>query len=104
MAGVIITRAELQGQLVPPEGAAKAMPQQPAADASPEDKLKAGLLALAGGQTLITIASYDGKGAEDAFASVQGRRYRVRGRVRGTGRRRHHQAGQCRPGLPPQPR
>ncbi|MFD0374400.1 hypothetical protein [Streptomyces sp. NPDC127112] len=50
---------------------AKAKPQELPAGASAEDKLKAGLLALGGDQTLITVASYDGKGAEDAFASVK---------------------------------
>ncbi|MGW7102354.1 hypothetical protein [Streptomyces sp. NPDC054838] len=51
--------------------ALKAKPQELAAGASPEDKLKAGLLALGADQTLITIGSYDGKGAEEAFASVK---------------------------------
>ncbi|MEU3315367.1 hypothetical protein ACGFY6_29160 [Streptomyces sp. NPDC048387] len=49
----------------------KAKPQELPAGASAEDKLKAGLLALGGDQTLVTVASYDGKGAEDAFASVK---------------------------------
>ncbi|MFD3542537.1 hypothetical protein ACFWUQ_24020 [Streptomyces sp. NPDC058662] len=51
--------------------AAKAKPAEPAAGASAEEKLKAGLEALGGDQTLITVASYDGKGAEEAFASVK---------------------------------
>ncbi|MFF1556095.1 hypothetical protein [Streptomyces sp. NPDC058279] len=51
--------------------ALKAKPKESAANASPEDKLKAGLLALGADQTLISIGSYDGKGAEEAFASVK---------------------------------
>ncbi|MFJ3925702.1 hypothetical protein [Streptomyces sp. NPDC090022] len=45
-----------------------AKPKEPAADASPEDKLKAALGTTA---TAVTLASYDGKGAQEAFAAVK---------------------------------
>ncbi|MFE3582505.1 hypothetical protein [Streptomyces vinaceus] len=45
--------------------------KEPAADASPEDKLKAGLEAIGSTQTLVNLGSYDGKGAEEAFAAVK---------------------------------
>ncbi|MGW0362036.1 hypothetical protein [Streptomyces sp. NPDC002990] len=51
--------------------AAKVKPKEPAAGASAEDKIEAGLLALGGDQTLVTVSSYDAKGAEEAFASVK---------------------------------
>ncbi|MEU6894805.1 hypothetical protein ABZ934_23925 [Streptomyces sp. NPDC046557] len=51
--------------------ALKVKPKESAANASPEDKLKAGLPALGADQTLISIGSYGGKGAEEAFASVK---------------------------------
>ncbi|MFJ3978948.1 hypothetical protein [Streptomyces sp. NPDC090021] len=43
----------------------------PAADASPEEKLKAGLDALGGTVTSVYLASYEGKGAAEAFASLK---------------------------------
>ncbi|WP_330298092.1 hypothetical protein [Streptomyces sp. NBC_00503] len=43
----------------------------PAADASPEEKLKAGMDALGATATAVTLQSYEGKGAEDAFASLK---------------------------------
>ncbi|WP_405439089.1 hypothetical protein OG373_16735 [Streptomyces avidinii] len=45
--------------------------KEPAADASPEEKLKAGLDALGGTTTSVYLASYEGKGAAEAFASVR---------------------------------
>ncbi|MCB5178603.1 hypothetical protein [Streptomyces antimicrobicus] len=50
---------------------AKAKPKEPSAGASAEDKLKAGLEALGATQTLVSVGSYDGKGAEEAFASLK---------------------------------
>ncbi|MCX4805169.1 hypothetical protein ACFWWM_27295 [Streptomyces sp. NPDC058682] len=49
----------------------KAKPKEAAADASPEDKLKAGLEALGATQTLVSVGSYDAKGAEEAFAALK---------------------------------
>ncbi|MFJ6484072.1 MULTISPECIES: hypothetical protein [unclassified Streptomyces] len=49
----------------------KAKPKAAAADASPEDKLKAGLEALGATQTLVGVSSYDAKGAEEAFAALK---------------------------------
>ncbi|MFG2337057.1 hypothetical protein [Streptomyces yangpuensis] len=43
----------------------------PAADASPEDKFKAGMDALGGTTTSVYLASYEGKGAAEAFASLK---------------------------------
>ncbi|MET9837656.1 MULTISPECIES: hypothetical protein [Streptomyces] len=45
--------------------------KEPAADASPEEKLKAGLDALGGTTTSVYLTSYEGKGATEAFASVK---------------------------------
>lgn len=45
--------------------------KQPAADASPEEKLKAGLDALGATATTVTLESYEAKGAETAFASLK---------------------------------
>ncbi|MFI1649485.1 hypothetical protein ACH4XT_21440 [Streptomyces avidinii] len=45
--------------------------KEPAADASPEEKLKAGLDALGGTTTSVYLASYEGKGAAEAFAAVK---------------------------------
>ncbi|MER7758848.1 hypothetical protein [Streptomyces sp. NPDC097619] len=47
------------------------VPKQPAADASPEDKLKAAMDALGGTVTAIGLNSYDGKGAEEFAAAVK---------------------------------
>ncbi|WP_404957422.1 hypothetical protein [Streptomyces sp. 147326] len=47
---------------------AVAMPKE---GASPEDTAAAGLKALAGTRTSVTLASYEGKGAEEAFAAVK---------------------------------
>ncbi|MET8295005.1 hypothetical protein ABZW02_13195 [Streptomyces sp. NPDC005180] len=70
-----LTQVQLAQKVGAPTGfgrtQAKAKPQELPAGASAEDKLKAGLLALGADQTLVTVASYDGKGAEDAFASVK---------------------------------
>ncbi|RSS82538.1 hypothetical protein [Streptomyces sp. WAC06614] len=49
----------------------KAKPKELPANASAEDKLKAGLEALAGNQTMVALGSYDAKGAEEAFASLK---------------------------------
>lgn len=49
----------------------KDKPKEPAADASPEDKVKAGLEALGATQTLLVLNSYDAKGAEEAFAALK---------------------------------
>ncbi|MFK0254171.1 hypothetical protein [Streptomyces sp. NPDC090445] len=48
-----------------------AKPKEPAADASPEDKMKAAMDALGSTVTAVTVASYDGKGAEDAFTALK---------------------------------
>ncbi|WP_405790252.1 hypothetical protein OG753_25460 [Streptomyces sp. NBC_00029] len=45
--------------------------KEPAADASPEEKLKAGLDALSGTATSVSLHSYEGKGAAEAFASLK---------------------------------
>ncbi|MFG2984227.1 hypothetical protein ACGFYQ_23730 [Streptomyces sp. NPDC048258] len=45
--------------------------KEPAADASPEEKAKAALGALGATATSVTLASYEGKGAEEAFAAVK---------------------------------
>ncbi|MDX3540671.1 hypothetical protein PV721_41555 [Streptomyces sp. MB09-01] len=44
---------------------------KPKAGASPEDTAAAGLKALTGTRTSVTLASYEGKGAEEAFAAVK---------------------------------
>ncbi|MFJ6756892.1 MULTISPECIES: hypothetical protein [unclassified Streptomyces] len=44
---------------------------KPKEGASPEDTAAAGLKALAGTRTSVTLASYEGKGAEEAFAAVK---------------------------------
>lgn len=49
----------------------KAKPKEAAAGASAEEKLKAGLEALGATQTLVSVDSYDGKGAEEAFAALK---------------------------------
>ncbi|MBT2402444.1 MULTISPECIES: hypothetical protein [unclassified Streptomyces] len=46
-------------------------PKEPAADASPEEKMKAAMDALGTTATAVTLASYDGKGAEEAFAGLK---------------------------------
>ncbi|MEU4208703.1 hypothetical protein AB0F13_01655 [Streptomyces sp. NPDC026206] len=48
-----------------------AIPQAPAADASAEEKMKAGLGALGATATADTLGSYDGKAAVDAFAALK---------------------------------
>ncbi|MGX1885960.1 hypothetical protein [Streptomyces sp. NPDC055287] len=48
-----------------------ALPPEPDKDATPEEKLKAGLDALSGTITSDTLGSYDGKGASDAFAKLR---------------------------------
>ncbi|MFE2141264.1 hypothetical protein ACFXA3_05805 [Streptomyces sp. NPDC059456] len=48
-----------------------AKPKGASATAAPEDKLKAGLEALSGTVTQVTLASYDGKGAEEAFTALK---------------------------------
>ncbi|MGW0394186.1 hypothetical protein ACWDYJ_25530 [Streptomyces sp. NPDC003042] len=50
---------------------AKVKAKELGADATPEQKIEAALLAIGGAQTLVTVTSYDGKGAEEAFASVK---------------------------------
>ncbi|MFE2875712.1 hypothetical protein ACFXG6_25880 [Streptomyces roseus] len=50
---------------------AVAKPKEPAADASPEEKAKAVMGALAGTVTSVTLASYEGQGAQEAFAAVK---------------------------------
>ncbi|MET9603838.1 hypothetical protein ABZZ17_02090 [Streptomyces sp. NPDC006512] len=49
----------------------KAKPKELPASASAEEKIEAGLMAMGGAQTLVTVASYDGKGAAEAFAAVK---------------------------------
>ncbi|MFD9370067.1 hypothetical protein ACFWA6_20560 [Streptomyces sp. NPDC060020] len=44
---------------------------KPKVGSSPEDAAAAGLKALAGTRTSVTLASYEGKGAEEAFAAVK---------------------------------
>ncbi|MER7464381.1 hypothetical protein [Streptomyces sp. NPDC097981] len=48
-----------------------AKPKGASADAAPEDKVKAGLEALSGTITYLTLASYEGKGAEEAFGALK---------------------------------
>ncbi|OEJ62152.1 hypothetical protein BGM19_33110 [Streptomyces agglomeratus] len=48
-----------------------AVPPKPAKDASPEEKMKAGLGALGGTITSDTLGSYDGKGATEALAGLR---------------------------------
>ncbi|MFD3802213.1 hypothetical protein ACFWSF_07450 [Streptomyces sp. NPDC058611] len=50
---------------------AVALGKEPAANASAEEKLKAGLDALGATATSVTLTSYDGKGAEEAFAALK---------------------------------
>ncbi|MFJ6798663.1 hypothetical protein [Streptomyces sp. NPDC091268] len=45
--------------------------KEAAPDASPEDKLKAAMDALGTTATSVTLASYEGKGAEEAFATIK---------------------------------
>ncbi|MFD7554013.1 MULTISPECIES: hypothetical protein [unclassified Streptomyces] len=45
--------------------------KEPAADASPEEKLKAGLDALGATATSVSLHSYEGKGAAEAFATLK---------------------------------
>ncbi|MET9512182.1 hypothetical protein ABZX62_27695 [Streptomyces flavidovirens] len=48
------------------------MPEKPGKDASPEDKLKAGLEALGGAVIMTdTLGSYDGKSAQEALAGLR---------------------------------
>ncbi|GHG61453.1 hypothetical protein [Streptomyces griseocarneus] len=47
------------------------MPAKPAENASPEEKMKAGLGALSGTITADTLGSYEGQGAVDAVAAVK---------------------------------
>ncbi|WP_371617443.1 hypothetical protein [Streptomyces sp. NBC_00454] len=49
-----------------------AKPKAADPNATAEEKLKAGMDALGGTVTSVTLASYDGKGAEEAFASFKG--------------------------------
>lgn len=51
------------------KGAAK--PKGASPDASEEEKAKAGLEALGATVTAVALSSYDGKGAEEAFASLK---------------------------------
>ncbi|MEE1753155.1 hypothetical protein [Streptomyces sp. SP18CS02] len=48
-----------------------AVPKPPAEDASPEEKLQAGLGALGATSTVDTLGTYDGQGAADAFAALK---------------------------------
>ncbi|WP_314248168.1 hypothetical protein [Streptomyces sp. DSM 40907] len=50
---------------------AVATPKAPAEGASEEEKMKAIMGAIGSTATAVTLASYDGKGAEEAFASVK---------------------------------
>ncbi|MEU6866428.1 hypothetical protein ABZ924_24745 [Streptomyces sp. NPDC046876] len=50
---------------------AVAKPKAADAGAGPEDKAKAALAALGSTATTVTIASYEGKGAEEAFAALK---------------------------------
>ncbi|MET9962510.1 hypothetical protein ABZ128_26175 [Streptomyces sp. NPDC006326] len=50
---------------------AVATPKAPSEGASMEEKLKAGLDALGSTATAVTLASYEGKGAEEAFAALK---------------------------------
>ncbi|MDJ0465254.1 hypothetical protein [Streptomyces sp. H27-C3] len=56
--------ATAQRKLVP-------MPAKAAKDATPEEKMKAAMDVLKGTITSDTIGSYDGKGAEEAFAALR---------------------------------
>lgn len=51
--------------------AAVAKGKEPAADASPEEKLQAGMDALGATATAITLQSYEGKGAAEAFGQLK---------------------------------
>lgn len=51
---------------------ATAMPPEPAKDASPEEKLEAGLAAMGGAAlTSDVLSSYDGQGAQEALATLR---------------------------------
>ncbi|MFD9408494.1 hypothetical protein ACFWBN_15975 [Streptomyces sp. NPDC059989] len=50
---------------------AVAKPAQPAENASPEEKAKAAMGALGATATAVTLASYEGKGAEEAFTAIK---------------------------------
>ncbi|MGR4883010.1 hypothetical protein ACIPUC_26895 [Streptomyces sp. LARHCF249] len=50
---------------------AVAKPKEPAANASAEEKAKAALAALGSTATSVSLASYEGKGAEEAFATLK---------------------------------
>ncbi|WP_434595132.1 hypothetical protein [Streptomyces sp. A5-4] len=56
--------ATAQRKLVP-------VPAKPAKDASPEEKMKAAMDVFKGAITSDTVGSYDGKGAEEAFAALR---------------------------------
>lgn len=45
--------------------------KEPAADASPEEKAKAAMAALSATATAVTLSSYEGKGAEEALATLK---------------------------------
>ncbi|MGW5343578.1 hypothetical protein [Streptomyces sp. NPDC004050] len=70
-----LVKAQSQAPVGTATGAARtkavAKPKEPAAGASAEEKMKAAMDALGAPVTLVTVASYDGKGAEDAFAALK---------------------------------
>ncbi|MFB6524337.1 hypothetical protein [Streptomyces sp. NPDC056401] len=71
-----LIQAQAMAEVGSPVGVARvkavSQPKVPAADASAVDKLKAAMGALrTTTTTFITLSSYDGKGAEEAFASFQ---------------------------------
>lgn len=51
---------------------AVAKPKEPAAGASAEEKLKAAMDALSATATSVTLSSYEGKGAQEAIATLKG--------------------------------
>ncbi|MFF5445993.1 hypothetical protein [Streptomyces sp. NPDC012888] len=70
-----LVQAQYFGKVGTATGAARtkltAVPKSPGADASPEEKAKAAMGALGSTVTGITLTSYDGDGAAEAFASVK---------------------------------
>lgn len=72
---VPLVKAQAMGAVGTSTGTARtkvvAKPKEQAASQSPEDKLKGLMDALGSTATAVTLASYDGKGAEEAFASLK---------------------------------
>ncbi|MFJ8013104.1 hypothetical protein [Streptomyces sp. NPDC096339] len=71
----VLSQAQAFGVAGTPTGTARtkviATPKAPAEGASPEEKAKAAMGALGSTVTALTLASYDGKGAEEAFTAAK---------------------------------